>query len=204
MGNAFSRKLEPKERLFALEKEVDQLEKRVASLKKGGTPFFSTPNLLFVSFVIGTGAILWYDKPIGMAVLALGTIQFSWLISSLWRSFFLRKAVARLAKLHTELNSLVNMLRNDEVFARTRHLIDKYDDVECKESFFRRIKKKRLDSMEKLAEYVLGNDPSRMNALICKKCGLHNGLIDPENSDFPYFYCYSCNERNIRAKADGP
>lgn len=103
-----------------------------------------------------------------------------------------------LTNLKNTLRMLVKEFKKDNNFVQAKSFIEKYDEEEKKESFFSHVQKRRRDPIEKIADYVLANDPSTMNALICKKCGLHNGLIDPANKDVRFFYCYSCKERNIR------
>lgn len=198
MGNIFSKKLSAREQLFLLENEVTELEDAIKQLRKNKT---GLTGWIFAFCITGIAAIflnLWQSTFNGVLLVVLG-LAFVWLLTTGWRAWSLRRADSRLSVLRSKIRSLVELFRNDPSFVRAKTLIEKYEDAECRDSFFKRIQKKRRDSVEKLAEYVLGSDPSQMHALICVKCGMHNGLIDPGNKDFPWYYCYNCHTRNIRA-----
>lgn len=61
---------------------------------------------------------------------------------------------------------------------------------------------RRKTSFDRMADYILANDPTKMNDLVCIHCGCHNGLIDSKNSEIELFYCYKCKEENLRKKKE--
>ncbi|ORD95040.1 hypothetical protein ECANGB1_1720 [Enterospora canceri] len=104
----------------------------------------------------------------------------------------------KLKKLREEQKNCVKYAKEDVNFAKTRRLIEKYEDEKMKEAFFKTVVKRKHTNASKLADFILANDPNKMNALICKFCGQHNGLVDPRNPDITHFYCYDCKKRNDR------
>lgn len=111
----------------------------------------------------------------------------------------------KLKKLKEEQKNFVQNAKEDVTFAKTRRLIEKYEIEKDRNDFFQTVLTKKQTRGDKIANMILANDPDKMYALICKYCGLHNGLIDPMNNEITCFYCYDCKKKNTRlntAKVD--
>lgn len=127
-------------------------------------------------------------------------ISFVILFRIKYKKSCIRMEEYKLKKLKEEQKNFVKNAKEDVNFAKTRRLIEKYETEENKESFFNTVLNKKQTRGEKLANFILANDPNKMYALICNNCGLHNGLIDPLNKDVKFFYCYDCKHKNIRGE----
>lgn len=93
---------------------------------------------------------------------------------------------------------LIEQCKKDREFSVTKSIIERYEEEECRSTFFKQLQKKKQTTMDNVTDFILGKDPSKMNALICKKCGVHNGLVDPKNDEFKEFKCYNCECINTR------
>lgn len=203
MGNIISRNKPVKERLFDLEKRISSLEYKLASLKLNN---FLT-NLLKVSlFVLPIFAVsLWHLDSISddfllivLALLLLFLFILFYYLLHLWNSRKIRNIEEKLKQLKNERKDLIEICKNDIEFATTKSLIDKYQELENKDSFFSQVIPRKKSGMDSVTDLIMGNDPEKMSALICIHCGMHNGLIDPMNNQVEHFFCYSCKHKNTR------
>ncbi|KAI4292274.1 hypothetical protein PAPHI01_1565 [Pancytospora philotis] len=198
MGNILSRKLSTREQLQIYEKELETKEKRLMLLQKA--PSLLKFILFTLALVVAAVTTAYYEGyscwlMIIAALMCAVALRIAYNCVRAARIGALQKAVGALRKKQLQ---LVNEYKKDNNFAFAKQIVDRYDDEERRDSFFLQVQRKRKDAVEKIADYVLANDPSTMNALICSNCGLHNGLVDPANANLRFFYCYSCKAKNTR------
>lgn len=198
MGNTFSRKQSLRDRLINLENAVLKQEYELSELLNYSV-FYST--LWFGAFFIPLFCYLAYLSEIHY----IFCLCFAFLFLILW--YFICEIIhnrrkefkkRKLELLKEERKLLIEKCKNDVDFSITKSLIDKYENEESRNTFFNQIQKKKRSSVISVSDFVLGNDPSNLNALICTRCGVHNGLIDPKNDDFQFYYCFNCKHKNIR------
>ena len=198
MGNILPRKLSARDQLLKYEDEIRREETRLSGLQKGGFPF-TFYSLSFLAVLLATLiAYMQESYPEVVSTLTLGILAILRFCIVCIRSLRLRTAERRLNSLREKHRGLVKEYKKDNNFAFAKKIIEQYDEEESRDSFFKQVQRKKKDAVEKISDYVLANDPSKMNALICHKCGLHNGLVDPASDSVKFFYCYSCKERNDR------
>lgn len=198
MGCIFSRKVSVKDRLLDLESEILKCDYELDTLKRT-SPLRSI--LIISSIIVPFSAYIAYVSdivPILMPVLLSTALFLLHLLLDFTRSKRISSREKRLGSMKKERKELIEKCKNDVNFSVTKSLIEKYEDEESRASFFNQIQKKKKSHLDSVADFVLGNDPSNLNALICKRCGVHNGLLDPKNEDIKVFYCYNCREKNIR------
>jgi hypothetical protein len=197
MGSVFSRKLTIKDKLLNLENEIIKQEYELNTLKRTG--YFSTiiTSLPFIPFI--SYFVYIFEIPL---IIAFGLSVMIVCITLYFLEAIKTKRIERkgtkLDILKQERRSLIEQCKSDVNFSMTKSLIEKYEEEEARSMFFNQLKKKKKDKIDKVTDFILGNDPSMLNALICKSCGAHNGLVDPKNDDFTYFICYNCNFKNER------
>jgi len=199
MGNVISRKKTIKDRILNLENKITKLEYELSSLKVASSTYIFL--LLSVVSVPLIGVFLFMFSTTLAGLLSILLILVSYGLSLLLnhvRFIKIKSKEASLSLMKQQRKDLIDLCKNDINYSITKSLIERYDDEEGRESFFKGIQKKRKSGLDSVTDFVLGNDPSAMNALICTKCGVHNGLIDPKNDKFDHFYCFDCKEKNIR------
>lgn len=198
MGNTFSKKQTLRDKLIALENEVLKQEYELNEIMSSSV-LYST--LWFGLFVFPLVAYISYTLELHL----ISCFFFAILFLILW--YFVcemihnkRKEfkIKRVEQLREERKILIEKCKNDVNFAITKNLIDKYEDEESRNTFFNQIIKKKRSNIDSVSDFVLGNDPSNLNALICTRCGVHNGLVDPKNDIFTVYYCFNCRHKNVR------
>lgn len=197
MGAVFSKKLTIKDKLLNLENEIIKKEYELNTLKN--THYYSLlivgslliPFISYFSYLLEVSIII-------VIILVFFIIGGLFYILRIIKSKRIEYKERNLEVLKKERKSLIEQCKADLNFSMTKSLIEKYEEEESRSTFFNQLKKKKKNTFENVADFVLGNDPSNLNALICKNCGVHNGLIDPKNDDFKYFQCYSCSYKNKR------
>jgi len=202
MGTVFSKKLTIKDKLLKLENEALKTEYELNRLINSTSyaPLvlgcILVPLVAYLPYALGLSGLL--------ALVPLGAV-----LASLYYALELlkKRRIAgkdrRLKALQSQRRALVEQCRTDESFATTRSIIEKYDTEQSRSTFFSQLKRKKKSAMDTVTDFVLGSDPSQLTALICKDCGMHNGLVDPRNDDFTYFQCYHCDFRNERKSKVG-
>lgn len=198
MGGVLSKKLSIRDQMQKYEDEIAVRQKYLAELQKSRSFLSFYLFALLIAVVAALVAYLedCYPGVIFVAAVSLfGGIRVAVLYV---RGMRLRMAEETLRSLRAKQHALIKEYKKDNSFAFAKTIVDRYEEEENRDSFFKQVQKKKKDAVEKIADYVLANDPSKMNALICKSCGLHNGLLDPANRDIQFFYCYSCKTRNDR------
>lgn len=197
MGATFSRKLTIKDRLLQLESEVLTTEYELNKLKNASKNTLLIISILFVplaayfSFILGFSVLL---TTLPLVAILVGLYY----ISKVVRETQIRNKDRKLKNLQDERKTLIEKCKNDDNFSTTRSIIERYDDEQSRSTFFSQLKRKKKSAMDSVTDFVLGSDPSQLTALICRKCGVHNGMIDPKNDDFSVFQCYNCDFVNER------
>lgn len=200
MGLVFSRKPTIKDRLLNLENEVIKNEYELNVLKRSSyystffTSFLSIPIVSYFAYILEIPLI------IALTLLFMTLSGVIYLLRTVKRKKIEYKE-KKLCALKQERKSLIEQCKNDVNFSVTKSIIERYEEEESRSTFFNQLKKKKKNALDSVTDFVLGSDPSSLNALICRNCGIHNGLIDPKNDDFAFFQCYSCNFRNERKDA---
>ncbi|KAM0680378.1 hypothetical protein GINT2_001436 [Glugoides intestinalis] len=198
MGNVFSKKDTVKDKLLNLESDVIKGEYELNSLKRAsifGKALFITPVL--TAFAIYMACLFEVSLVISLLVLFSFLTSFFYILQ-----FVSQKRIEikekRLMELKKDRKNLIEQCKNDINFSITKSLIEKYEEAETRDTFFSQIKRKKKTAMDNVTDFILGNDPSKMLALICTQCGMHNGLVDQSNDVFNHFNCYHCGFRNER------
>jgi len=199
MGTTFS-SAKKKDRIFEYEEKIMKLEAFLEN-KRNGT--FSIKRYAVIGALLSSISLIAvkteaYKEPLFFILAAfIGSLYFlyRWAVS-----YKIRRAEQKLKILKGSQKKIIDEYKREASYEHAKKLIEKYDNNESRETFFRQIQRKKRDATQKMADYILGNDPTKMNALICKGCGVHNGLVDPHNPDFPYYYCFNCNAKNERIK----
>lgn len=198
MGNLLSRKLSVKDRIQKYEEAIRANEDLLGGLRmQRSYIYFYLFALLaaMLAFIVASAEDCYPRSILLLAIVLSAGLR--WLLSYV-NSRRIRGLELAVADLKKKQAALVKEYKKDNNFAFAKELVDKFDEEESRESFFRQVQKKKRDTVDKIADLVLGSDPTRMNALICGSCGLHNGLVDPERDNVRYFYCYSCKAKNER------
>ncbi|ELA41913.1 uncharacterized protein VICG_01097 [Vittaforma corneae ATCC 50505] len=197
MGSVFSRKLTIKDKLLNLENEVIKNEYELNVLKRQS--YYSTLFISFFSIPIASYFAYIFEIPliIALALLFMALTGLIYLLKTIKRKKIEYKE-KKLSALKQERKSLIEQCKSDVNFSTTKSIIEKYEEEESRSTFFNQLKRKKRSALDSVTDFVLGSDPSNLNALICRKCGVHNGLIDPKNDDFAFFQCYNCDFRNER------
>lgn len=206
MGNIFSKKQTLRDRLLNLENNINKIEYELSSLKIAGSfgnisysLLFSTVIIVFISYLFDL--FFYFDSKLFTFVLSIFIIIFSFFIFyflKISRNNLILKKQKFLDEMKEERKKLIELCKNDVNFAVTKSLIDKYEEDEVRSNYFSQVQTKKRTKMDSFSNLVLGADPETMTALICVKCGNHNGLIDPKNDNFKVYYCYNCKAKNIR------
>lgn len=191
MGNLFSKKLSLNDKLIELEDSTIKLQYEISTLKRSNclksVVLFSTV-ILILGFYYGLVSSL-----IGLVC----SLCWTYIVFTMkkWR---IQNKERKLAEMNETRKFLIEQCKKDREFSTAKSIIERYEDEECRSTFFKQLQKRKQSTMDNVTDFILGKDPSKMNALICTKCGVHNGLVDPMNDEFKEFRCYSCNFINTR------
>lgn len=119
------------------------------------------------------------------------------------------KISKKLDQLRNEKKEMVECIMKMEPFKRFRNCVDNTETADLKDVSLdeRKSRDKNLQRLrsgknllEKLFEFVIGEGSNSRYALICRKCGHHNGLALEEEFDYIFFKCFSCNYFNPAKK----
>lgn len=198
MGNVLSRRNTIKDKLLNLESDVIKSEYELNALKRAS----AVSKTMFITPIL-TAFIVYMSYVFEMSLFIALLMLFSFITSFFYTiQFITDKRIERKEKMLSEMKkerkNLIEQCKNDINFSITKSLIEKYEEDEIRDTFFSQIKRKKKTVMDNVADFVLGNDPSRMLALICTQCGMHNGMVDQSNDVFNHFNCYNCGFRNER------
>lgn len=197
MGNLFSKKESIKDKLISLENRILKEEYELSG--------FHLQSSLKSTFNVGVlvipliSTVCYFNGSSYPMLLCIPTFL---ILFYYMHEFYLKRrrgsTEKALLQLKEERKLLIERCKSDTDFSIKRSLIDKYEEEENRNTFFDQIIKKKNRPMDSVSEFILGGDPSKMNALICVKCGVHNGMVDPKNDNFKDFHCYSCRHKNVR------
>ena len=194
MGNVFSKPRTINEKLFEFEEQILNIEANLIKLRRRG---ISWKLAMFTMTLIPIFVALGVNYMISIIVGSVLTI-FVAIFRIKYKRNCIRMEEYKLKKLKEEQKNFVQNAKEDVNFAKTRRLIEKYETEENRDDYFKTVLNKKQTTGSKISNMILANDPDKMYALICKYCGLHNGLIDPKNDEVGYFYCYGCKQKNKR------
>ncbi|AFN83727.1 putative integral membrane metal-bindingprotein [Encephalitozoon romaleae SJ-2008] len=202
MGNVLSKNVPLRESLVRLEEEISKKEKAGKKLS-ASLDGIRTKSLVgsFVAIVLS----MMYSYLDGQSIIlfGLGSAFGCYVVRCLLVYLYemrIRRLESGLETLKERQKEQIALLKKEESFEATRKVIDKYESESMRRHYFGSIKQRRRGMMDSITDVVLGDDPSTMYALICKKCNHHNGLVHPNEYDLNEFYCYNCNELNTRPK----
>lgn len=206
MGNVFSKRNTLKDRLLSLENTINKNEYELSSLKLGGllgsiTKSFiiSTTSILLLLYIFDLLRLLEFGISVFLIcalICSLSILVYYYLNQS--RAKLMLRKQKLIEEMKQERKNLIDLCKNDTSYSLTKSIIEKYDEDESRASYFNQVQRKQRSTLDSVSDFVFGTDPEFMNALICSKCGNHNGLIDPKNDNFKSFYCFHCKEKNIR------
>lgn len=200
MGNIFSKKEPLKESLIKLETKINEFEKRLKN-EKNSMQVWNKRTIYFIIFFVLIGLLYSYIDEQSFVLFGAASLVISLLVRFLILSFYrlgLESLENQIEGLKEKQKEQIEILKKEESFDTTKRLIDKYDNELLRRSHFSRINQRNRSMTENVADFVLGDDPSKMYALICKKCHYHNGMVHPSEYDLSEFYCYNCDELNQR------
>lgn len=198
MGNVLSRRPSIRDQMQRYEDEIETRQRQLVELQKAGSAMAFCIFALVVALGAALAAYIEDSYPVMVFLVAVLVFGATRVAARYLRGMRLRATEDALKSLRARQHALIKEYKKDNNFVFAKKIVDRYEDEESRESFFRQIQKKKRDAVDKLTDYVLATDPAKMNALICRSCGLHNGLLDPANRDIQFFYCYSCKARNDR------
>ncbi|ADM12196.2 putative integral membrane metal-binding protein [Encephalitozoon intestinalis ATCC 50506] len=202
MGNVLSRNVPLRESLVRLEEQISKKEKAAKDLS-GALNSLRIKMFLASCVVIVLSMAYSYADDQNMVLFGVGSALGCYIV----RCVLIYLYEIRIQRLESSVEALkeiqkeqIALLKKEESFEATKKVIDKYESESMRRHYFGSIKQRRRGMMDSVTDIVLGDDPSTMYALICKRCNHHNGLVHPSEYDLNEFYCYNCNELNARSK----
>ncbi|KAF9764882.1 Endoplasmic reticulum junction formation protein lunapark-1 [Nosema granulosis] len=198
MGNIFSKTKSTKATLKELTNkilEAEKTHKRIIKAKnrtKWRMVYFSMAVM-----TLSTGYAYIDEQNIAIfLILSVGfCLVFFWALCVFF-SYRIESSGQFLEELKEERKELVNRLKTDEDFMETVELVDKFEEDSTRQLHFSRIQQKSKGVLDTVTDVVLGGDPSKLYALICKECHYHNGMVPPSEYKQLAFVCYNCNTLN--------
>ncbi|KAK6090462.1 hypothetical protein P3W45_000559 [Vairimorpha bombi] len=201
MGNVVSKKKSTREILKILDKSITKAEndrKNIIKLQS-----YSSYRIYSLCFILLIISILYaYLDNQSLLIFSLLPCIFSICLKylvSIYYNWKLEKVCFDLEDMRDKQKELIDILKTEEDYIQTVELLGKYEDSSLRNTSFSRLTQKKKNVIDTVTDLVLGDDPSKMYALICKECNFHNGMIYPED-DLEEYVCYNCNTRNTRKK----
>lgn len=167
MGNLLSRKLSVRDQLQKYEEMIRTREDLLGQLRmKHSHLYFYLLALVvaMLAFVIASAEDYYPRSVLALVIVLFAGLRWLAAVVSSQRIRGLEQTIAELKKKQA---ALIKEYKKDNNFVFAKKIVDKFDEEESRESFFRQVQKKKKDTVEKIADLVLDNDPSKMNALIC-------------------------------------
>lgn len=201
MGNVVSKKKSTREILKMLDRSIIQFEnnkKNIIKLQTKSTyRIYTLCSMLFIISVLyayldNQNMIIFSILPCIFAV----SLRFLVAIYYNWK---LERVSFELEDMRDQQKDLIDKLKSEEDYIQTVELLGKYEDSSLRNTSFSRITQKKKNVVDTVTDLVLGDDPSKMYALICSECHFHNGMIHPDD-DLEEYICYNCNTQNKRKK----
>lgn len=201
MGNTFSRNIPLRESLFRLEEQIAGKEKNVKRLKAKLKDVGGKIWMISITGAVMSAVYAYLDDQSIMLFSVCSVVLchvVKYLLVCLYETR-IEALEAALEALKEKQREQIDLLKRDESFEVTRKLIDKYESDTARRDYFSKLRQQERGMLDNVADIVLGQDPSSMYALICKKCHYHNGLVHPSEYGLTDFYCYNCSELNVRS-----
>ncbi|KAH9410805.1 putative integral membrane zinc-ribbon metal-binding protein [Ordospora pajunii] len=201
MGTVFSRSDPLRQSLMKLEEQISRKEKKLKGIRISQGRLMMRSGVVSIA-VVATCVLYSYAEEQSLLLVAVGSGFMCYSVSYFAKCLYRMRAMrieAELEEMRDAQKEKIDMLKNDKSFEATKRLIDKYESESERRSYFEGVKQRKKRMIDSVADIVLGDDPGTMYALICKKCRYHNGLVHPSEYDLNEFYCYNCNELNIRS-----
>jgi hypothetical protein len=205
MGNILSKSVPLRESLMKLEHQIKAEETKCKelkiSMKKIGPRFcvaltVLAPSIAFFAYFDNRSMLLY------LFLLTAASLVLKYAVVYLF-SVRIQNIEAALEILREKQKEQIELLKRDEAFDATKKLVDKYETESSRKEYFGRIRQREHGVLDCVTDLVLGDDPSKMYALICKKCRCHNGLVHPSEYESVEYRCYNCGELNVKSRLPG-
>lgn len=203
MGNVFSR-VSLRESLLRVEERIAREERHLKELKMTLRNVQWRSWAVYLAGMVLGGA---YAYMSGQGVLqysaecALVCYFVKVIVAYIYQSR-IQNAAASLEMLKERQKEQIEELKKESSFESAKKLIDKYETDSARREYFGRFRQKEKGVAESVTDLVLGDEPSVMYALICRKCRYHNGLVHPSEYGATEFRCYNCDELNSKTKKE--
>lgn len=204
MGNiVFSRRPSLREELLSLEEKIRKVEMylEVAHARKSGICFWINVVLLLTPPAAAALVSLAGKKPIVYGAVLCGAAFLLKKLANVFYSSRIRNSEKQLAAYRETQKLRVEELKREVMYTETKKIIEKYETAGDKTASRTKGGRQKRGIVDKIADVVLGSDPSTMYALICARCFSHNGLVSPAEYKEVKFRCYSCDHFNDRTAA---
>ncbi|KAM0673531.1 hypothetical protein GVAV_002906 [Gurleya vavrai] len=201
MGALLSKKSSLTDILFTLEEKIEKTKVSLVKLKSSHSSTLFT-FYLYSSLILPVLFTYSYyrEKHVSLVLIIYFIVLF---LLKILISFFFNIQIRRKEKLLEILKKTqrknIDELKKQRLYIETKEIVDKYENKKI-EVIEVENKKKLFD---KVADLVLGEDPTKMYALICENCHAHNGLRHPSDYDLIKYECYSCkfiNDKGLKKK----
>ncbi|EOB11578.1 hypothetical protein NBO_1043g0001 [Nosema bombycis CQ1] len=198
MGNIISKPKSTKATLKDLHFKITESEKKHKNIIRNNTK--AKWRIIFWSgvFVVISLVFAFLDDQNIFIFLSI-PILFStivYFLSSFYFSYRIDSYNLYVEELKEQRKELIEKLKTEENFLETIELVDRFEGDNTRHLHFSKINQKNKDVLSKVTDVILGGDPSKLYALICKECHYHNGMVPPEEYKMTEFVCYNCNTFN--------
>ncbi|TBT97382.1 putative zinc-ribbon metal-binding protein [Hamiltosporidium tvaerminnensis] len=209
MGNILSRKTSIRKILFTMEEKIKNTETYLKGLKQKKET--SRKNFYYLTIYIGIPFIAYIYISNKNLFLNLFIFLLSFFVLRfILFQFFDRKINYNqklLGTLKETQKKRIEELKKESLYLETKELVEKYDVKEIEKRNIsqqnlqnitpvKNICKTKRGIVDKFADFIIGEDPSSMYALICEKCFSHNGLSHPLEYNLMKFRCFNCEHLN--------
>ncbi|EEQ81836.1 hypothetical protein NCER_101576 [Vairimorpha ceranae BRL01] len=199
MGNVVSKKKSTRDVLKNLDKMIIKFENNKKSIVKSQ----STANCLtfYVFFILLTLSLIYAfcdeQSLVLFAIFPIISVCLLKFALSVFYNWRLENILLKLEDLREQQKEYIKILKEEDDYKATMELLEKYEGSTLRNTSFSRLSQKKPNVIEKVADIVLGDDPTKMYALICAHCHYHNGMVHPEDRMTEYI-CYNCGTKNKR------
>jgi hypothetical protein len=209
MGNVFSKKASLREILSTLDEKITETEVYLETLKRRQSAILTNvyvcslpiaSSIFAYAYLLDKGCILY----LVMSVIPVLMIRF------VIKLFFQRRInynVRLLKTLKETQKKSIEELKKEPIYVETKKLVEKYEGRASGQrekgqggTLAKDISTKTRGLVDKMADLILGDDPSTMYALICEKCFSHNGLSHPLEYNLTKFCCFNCKHLNDKTR----
>ncbi|EOB14183.1 hypothetical protein NBO_34g0033 [Nosema bombycis CQ1] len=198
MGNILSKPKSTKATLKDLHFKITESEKKHKNLIRNNTKtkwriifwsgIFVLISLIF-AFLDDQNIFIFLSIPILFSTIV-------YFLSSFYFSYRIDSYNLYVEELKEQRKELIEKLKTEENFLETIELVDRFEGDNTRHLHFSKINQKNKGVLSKVTDVILGGDPSKLYALICKECHYHNGMVPPGEYKVTEFVCYNCNTFN--------